>query len=445
MTQGRTPYLDAFSTVSPIDLWFHYAVGALTEFNTIALVALFWSLIVIVGRPKAWLSASETTMLGAVTMIATLSFVPLQWCLDSSLFAGVCVALAFSTAHKVEGATSHLRACVYAVLTGLLAGFAVGVSPWLLPVVWALQISWIFTLHRSLRGSGWFGVRRTIYASLGSLIGFVTLVATIGGWLLVIEAWSALQLALESWMASGWITANRPPAQLAITALGTSLVLGCLAPGRKARVYGGASIITLSIILAITTGNGTSLLVGIPLLPMVWHRDDDNMKFPRLSAAVGAAGAVAAVLWIHISGIAHYQKGSEVFSHTGRTRVLERMAEIEGSGDGLVLTNHHEHELLMAGRRLPATPFLNGAVVSEAHKEERLRRLALNRVDQAHKNAPTWVVWNLKADDELESLEKNPTLAVWIRSNCVLAIPDEPGFLDPYDLYYCGLDRDRLR
>ena len=41
-------------------------------------------------------------MLGAVTMIATLSLVPLQWCLDSSLFAGVCVALAFSTAHKVR-------------------------------------------------------------------------------------------------------------------------------------------------------------------------------------------------------------------------------------------------------------------------------------------------------------------------------------------------------
>jgi len=357
----------------------------------------------------------------------------------------VLVAFALHTAHVVEGLTSHSGAWICALLSGVFAGLAAGICPWLIPILWGIQIGWIVLIHRRLKNRGWFGVRRTILASTGSLLGFLLVIGALGGWVIAINAWSGLQIAIEARIAADWMSFLVAPTTILAAAVFGFWLLGMLLTQRTARVYAAACVVVASLAMGIGVGNRTALLVALPLLPIVWYRQHRPTVVQRIIIGCTMLVAIAAVGWAYTRGLESYRNGEGTFNPAARARVVARMQRLEGGTAGLVLTNHTEHELLMAARRKPATPFLNGAIASEARTNERLRKLALNRVDQSHKNAPLWVVWNLAARNDLESLESNPTLAVWVRSNCVLAIPDEPGVLGPYDLYYCGLDRDRFR
>ena len=445
MTQGLSPYVDAWSTASPAAVWLHSLIGFASDFNEVGLFGWVSFIVLAPVVGSALRTPSLLRMSGALALVAVLGLIPLDLVTDSNLLAGVCLSGVFGSSRRVADAPDHFRASLYALFAGVMGGAAILLVPWLLAILWILQVAWTWSLHRDFKGSGWHGVRRTLYASVMSLLGTMLVIGASGIWLLNLDVWNGLQEGLQSRYIADWGYQYVTPSLVLAVGMATAFLTGVFCV-RSIRHQGAVGLIIFSALaIGIGLGDGASLLIGIPLVPFGWHVTASiqagEPKNGPLGLLLTAAFALGSVVWLNTAE----DVPQDAQDPRAMDSVVQRMMEFEGASNGSVLTNHREHELLMKARRLPGTPFLDASVVSETHSIESLRRLALNRVDQAHHNAPVWVVWNVRADERWNLLGRNPTLAVWVRSNCISANSDGSEYSTVYDLYYCGPNKDRLR
>ncbi|MEC8022557.1 MAG: hypothetical protein VX223_01395 [Myxococcota bacterium] len=445
MTQGLSPYVDAWSTVSPAAIWLHALIGFVSDFDEVGLLVWVPFIVLAPAVGSALRTPSLLRIAGAFALVAVLGLVPLNLVTDSNLLAGVCLSGVLGSSRRVADAPDHFRASLYALFAGVMGGAAVLLVPWLLAILWILQVAWSWSLHRDFKGSGWYGVRRMLYASVMSLFGTMLVIGAAGIWLLNLDVWNGLQEGLQARYIADWGYQYVTPSLVLALGVAATFLTGvfCARSLRYQCVVG--VIISSALVTGIILGDGASLLIAVPLVPFGWHVtasiEAGEPKNGPLGLLLTAAFAIVSVVWVNTAeGVTQDAQVPRAMDS-----VVQRMMEFEGTSNGSVLTNHREHELLMKARRLPGTPFLDASVVSETHSIESLRRLALNRVDQAHHNAPVWVVWNIQADERWNLLGRNPTLAVWVRSNCISANSDDSEYSAVYDLYYCGPNKDRLR
>ena len=218
--------------------------------------------------------------------------------------------------------------------------------------------------------------------------------------------------------------------------------LGLVASVRKhtaaLRVLGLVHLMAAALYLAQGHAWIYHLHIAVPFTAaLVALSADALLGDQRITLAVALVPLVLASITVrfdHTAGQVRARHIDEHWDHRAHEKVAAYL-KAQGPRTDRVVTNNDEHQLLLMAERLPATPFLYGFLFSESHPEELLRDMGLARWTWLNARPPQWIVWNTKPyRPELDTLEKNPRAASWIRSHCAERMVEGAG---PYRVFAC--------
>jgi len=421
MTVGDMPYRECFDVNTPGVMILHWAWGVLTAFEDAAFHSLTVTLSTLSLVGGAWWLRDrvprEALLLGlAVAIWAFVGITP--WDRGQrELFQGFFLLGAFALIGR------------HPLVAGGLAGCATTIKIAVLPVVWLCWMAWMIPTFKER------GTREGLKASLWSFAGFLVPLGAVVGWLYAYEA-----LAPFLQIQTTYLPLHRTVLTVPVTeALAKTLPLFLVGLGIAALVHRTWALAALHLgAVAIFVGQRhgwtyhmhMAIPFVLPTVALLAARIPKRAFLPLI--AVPLVLATLTTVYDHGRGMTRAERVDDHWDYPAHEKVAEYLREHSLPTDR-VLTNNDEQQLLYMARRRSATPFVYGFLFSESNPEPVLRNLGFARYTMVVARRPGWVVWNMHPySPELDSLEANPSLFAWVRSNCRLDAE-----IEPYAVYRC--------